>query len=103
MDPFYSTSGSSPPEGQSHGPARHEVPPEEQEPRPLPEDLIDALAALLAQALVNDIRQYPDLRDLSPSGTAVVAPPGAGPCPRSSAGHRHTSTRSRTRRPTHAS
>ncbi len=68
MDRFYSTSGSSPPEGRRDHPAQHDL--EEQEGlRPLPEELVEALAGLLAQALVNDIRQYP----VPPGGSLATA------------------------------
>ena len=100
MDPFYSTSGSSPPEEPLHRPDGHEVRPEEQESPSLPEEFIEALAALLATALVNDIRQHPNLRDLTSNGTPVA---GADTCPQPSARHRRISTRSSTRRPAHAS
>jgi hypothetical protein len=75
---------------------------QQENPSPLPEELVEALAALLAEALVNDIRQYPDLRDL-PCAGAPVATRGSDSSPRPSARHPRTSTRSRTRRPAHAS
>jgi hypothetical protein len=99
MDLFFTTSGSSPPQEGAHDTAGHGSRPQEQEGAGgLPEELVEALAALLAQALVNDIRQYPNLRDLTPDGTAVAAPPGAGICPKPS--HRNAT---RTQRPGHAS
>jgi hypothetical protein len=104
MNSFFTTSGSSPPEGCRDHPAEHDLRPDQQEnPTPLPEELVEALAALLAQALVNDIRQYPDLQDLTPAGAPVTAPPGMDARPQQAAGHRHIATRSRTRRPAHAS
>ena len=57
MDSFYRTTGSSPPNGPAPRPG---------EP-PLPEEFVEALAVLLAQALINDIRQYPDLLSLTPA------------------------------------
>ena len=65
-DPFYSTSGSSPPEGCPNLRVRHDL-------QPLPEELVEALATLLAQALVNDMRQYPDLPHLTPTGASATA------------------------------
>ena len=104
MDSFFTATGASPPPECQDDTLGHDRRPEEPEAIcPLPEELVEALAGLLAQALVNDIRQYIDLRDLPPNGTPLAAPPGAGPCPKPSAGHRHIATRPRTRRPAHAS
>jgi hypothetical protein len=62
MDSFFVTSGASPPQERHHDnagpdPRSHD----EEGPGPLPEALVEALAGLLAEALVRDIRQYPDL------------------------------------------
>ena len=79
MNPFYSTSGSSPPEARCDNPAGHDLRLEKQEsPSPLPEELVDALAPLLAEALVNDIRQYPDFRVLTSDGSPwLLSSPGS--------------------------
>jgi hypothetical protein len=109
MDSFFTTSGSSPPQQRHEDTAGIDPRPQEQEGAgPLPEELVEALAGLLAEALVNDIRQYPDLRDLThsnasfPDPAGVTAPPETGAHPQQSERHRHTSTRSRARRPAHA-
>ncbi len=104
MDSFFTATGASPPSESYNGSRRQNPHPPEPEPTcPLPEELVEALAGLLAQALVNDIRQYFDLRDLTLNGTPVAARPGAGLCPKPSTDHPHSSTRSRTRGPAHAS
>ena len=59
-DTFYEASGSSPP---NHDPAQG-VATEPSEPLPLPPELIEDLARLFAEAIVADIRQYPNLADL---------------------------------------
>ena len=101
MDPFYSTSGSSPPKGRD--PAGHNLHLGEQESHsPLPEELVETLAVLLAEALVNDIRQYPDLGDLT-LANAPVAAARADTRSHEPSRRRPTSTRSSTRRPAHAS
>jgi hypothetical protein len=108
MDSFYTTSGSSPPPERHEDTAKNNPRPEEQEGAgSLPEQLVEALAGLLAEALVNDIRQYPDLREVTPSSAApsedpVGAPPVKNGRHRQSERHRRTSTRSRTRRLAHA-
>jgi hypothetical protein len=72
MNSFFSASGSSPPRGRQPDTAGHDPHPEKHDGvSPLPEELVEALAALLAEALVNDIRQYPDRRDLTPDGAPV--------------------------------
>jgi hypothetical protein len=60
MHSFYRTSGSSPPK--EHHDNRVGPDPSSGEP-PLPEELVEALAGLLAEALVQDIRQYPTRPD----------------------------------------
>ena len=59
-DPFYHASGSSPP---GEDPGASLVSPHSQPPR-LPAELVDDLARLLANALIADIRQYPNLAEL---------------------------------------
>jgi hypothetical protein len=112
VDSFFTTSGSSPPQEGTQDTAAHDSRPEEQVAAcALPEELVEALAGLLAEALVNDIRQYPDLRELTlsssslpdPAGVHLTAPPETDTCPSSPQVIRHTSTRSRTRRPARAS
>jgi hypothetical protein len=92
MDSFYSASGSSPPNSDEGLPT----------PR-LPEELVETLAALLAQAIVNDIRQYPDLWGLTINGTSVASPPKVATRRHQATRHRHTPKRARTRRSTRAS
>ena len=110
MNSFFTSTGSSPPEERPEAAAGHDPRPEEQEGAgPLPEELIEALAGLLAEALVRDIRQYPDLQQLSlshaslpdPAEVPVTAPPGPHTHPQQSQRSRHTPTR-RVRRPVHA-
>jgi hypothetical protein len=87
--------------------AAHDSRPEEQVAAcALPEELVEALAGLLAQALINDIRQYPDLSGLThshldPATIPPTTPPGVT-LPKQSEGRRHTPTRSKTRRSAHA-
>jgi hypothetical protein len=104
MDSFFMTSGSSPPQEGTHGTADHDSGPQTQEGAcALPEELIEALAGLLAKALVNDIRQYPDLSGLTRSHARIssTTPPGVTH-PKQPEGRRHTSPRSRVRRSAHA-
>ena len=110
MDSFYRTSGSSPPKECHDNRAEPDPRSDEQtDVRPLPEELVEALAALLAQALINDIRQYPDLREATlssasppdPAEAALLASPRKR-CPPCQSEPRHTSTRGRARRPAHA-
>src|SRR5215470_2051890 len=58
----FTTSGSSPPA-------------EDTDSQPLSPELIDALANLLADALVADIRQYPHLAEVEASLVSTVEPP----------------------------
>ena len=109
MDSFFRTTGSSPPPQCQVDASGHDPRPHAEGISPLPEELVKGLAALLAAALVNDIRQYPDLRDLmlssvSPSGTtdAVVPSPEPDSLPQQSEDHRRSSTRSTARRSAHA-
>jgi hypothetical protein len=60
IETFYHASGSSPPA------AGH---------TPLPPELVEDLARLLADALVADIRQYPNLSDLQPKRESTVESP----------------------------
>jgi hypothetical protein len=108
MESFFTTTGSSPPQQRQGDTAGHDPCRQEQEGTgALPEELVDALAGLLAEALINDIRQYPDLH-LSPAllpdsaDVQVIAPAGLDARPQQSERHRHTSARSRVRRPAHA-
>ena len=85
MDSFFTATGTSPPPKCNDDTRGYDRRPEEPEAIcALPEELVEALAGLLAQALVNDIRQYPDLRDLTPAGTPVTAPPETDTRPPSS-------------------
>ena len=67
----YQTSGTSPPPAGAHSPV-FSTP---SEPPPIPEELIEALAVLLAEALVADIRQYPTLAEVEPSQAPTVESP----------------------------
>ena len=60
IDTYYQASGSSPP---GHDPVQG-VATEPSEPLPLPPELIEDLASLLADAIVADIRLYPNLAEL---------------------------------------
>jgi hypothetical protein len=51
---YFASSGASPPPNDGGAP-------------PLPPELVDALAGLLAEAIVADIRQYPNLAELQPN------------------------------------
>ena len=68
---FYEASGSSPP---SHDEALRDAT-APSEPLPLPPELIDELARLLAEAIVADIRQYPNLAELKANSEATVESP----------------------------
>jgi hypothetical protein len=57
MGSFFAASGPSPPPGCSEDIDRND----QEGVHPLPEELVEVLAGLLAQALVNDIRQYPQI------------------------------------------
>jgi hypothetical protein len=59
---FFTTSGSSPPVDDTDGP-------------PLPPELVEALASLLADALVADIRQFPNFAELQPNHEPTVESP----------------------------
>jgi hypothetical protein len=109
LDSFFTTTGSSPPQQRHEDAAGHDPCPQEQEGAGgLPEELVEALAGLLAEALINDIRQYPDLH-LSPAllpdsaEVQVIAPAGLDARPQQSERQRHIPTGSRVRRPAHAS
>jgi hypothetical protein len=91
IETFYQTSGSSPPSVGAATDASTVSP----DPPPLPPELLEDFARLLAEAIVADIRQYPNLAKLkaqpdstveSPSGlnrrtrsarSRAAAPPGA--------------------------
>ena len=60
IETFYQTSGSSPPTADRS---------------PLPPELIEDLARFLADALIADIRQYPNLAALQPNLEATVESP----------------------------
>jgi hypothetical protein len=74
MGSFFTVTGSSPPpecrDDISGLDTHHE---DREAVSPLPEELVEALAALLAQALINDIRQYPDLPYLTSAGAPATA------------------------------
>jgi hypothetical protein len=59
---FFASSGSSPPLDGADAPS-------------LPPELVEALATLLAQAIVGDIRQYPNLAELQPNPEPTVESP----------------------------
>jgi hypothetical protein len=64
MNSFFTATGSSPPPECHDDTGAHDPRPEDPEPTcSLPEELIEALAGLLAEALVQDIRQYPTRPD----------------------------------------
>ena len=67
-----------------HGGAKS-VAPESTAP-PWPPDLAEAVAALLAEALVADVRAHPNLAPAQPSAASTGVSPGgrahASPCPR---------------------
>lgn len=42
---------------------------------PLPPELVETLAVLLADAIVADIRQFPNLAELQPNGQLTVESP----------------------------
>jgi L-ascorbate metabolism protein UlaG (beta-lactamase superfamily) len=69
---FFDTSGSSPPADVAD-PSTSEPGPIEA--RPLPPELIEDLAAILASALVADIRQFPNLADLKTNPVPTVESP----------------------------
>jgi hypothetical protein len=69
-DTFYQTSGTSPP-----GRADSRLLPAPSETPSMSEELIEALAALLADALVADIRQYPNLAELKAKSNQTVESP----------------------------
>jgi hypothetical protein len=56
------SSGSSPPVDDTDAP-------------PLPPELVEALASLLAEAIVADIRQFPNLAELQPNHEPTASPP----------------------------
>jgi hypothetical protein len=58
-DSFFTASGSSPPV----------------DAQPLPPELVEALATLLADALVADIRQYPNLAEVQTNQESTVESP----------------------------
>jgi hypothetical protein len=70
-DTFYTASGSSPPAIA----AETATPSGASEAPPLPEELIEDLARLLAEAIVADIRQYPNLLELKAESEAIVESP----------------------------
>ena len=70
-DTFYQASGSSPPMS-SDAPPDPATP---SEPLPLPPELIEDLARLLAEAIVADIRQYPNLAELQPNHDSTLESP----------------------------
>jgi len=70
-DTFYQASGTSPPDAAtatSISAASSESP-------PLPEELIEDLARLLAEAIVADIRQYPNIAELKANHEVTVESP----------------------------
>jgi len=88
-DAFFTTSGSSPPGNGAQALTGNEAAPIQ--PRPLPPELIEELAALLASALVEDIRQFPNLADIKANQDSTVQSPR---------GHDRTQgARGRTRQP----
>jgi hypothetical protein len=93
-DTFYEASGSSPP---SHDEALRDAT-APSEPLPLPPELIEELARLLAEAIVADIRQYPNLTELKANSEATVESP-SGPDRK----HRALPSPRGTRRPAKAS
>jgi hypothetical protein len=75
VDSFFTATGSSPPPECPDDIAGHDARLEGPEGvSPLPEELVEALAGLLAQALVNDIRQYPDLQEVTHLPASLPAP-----------------------------
>ena len=68
---FYQASGSSPPTSSDASPDPATRP----EPLPLPQELIEDLARLFADAIVADIRQYPNLSELKANRDATVESP----------------------------
>src|SRR5262249_21266666 len=69
--PFYRASGSPPP---GHAPAQG-VATGPSEPLALPPELIEALARLFAEAVVADIRQYPNLAELQAKQESTIQAP----------------------------
>jgi len=67
-----------------HGGAKS-IAPEPTAP-PWPPDLVEAVATLLAEALVADLREHPNLAPTQPSAASTGVSPGgrahASPCPR---------------------
>ena len=68
---FYHASGSSPPRESGSTDARAPS----SDPLPLPPELVEDLARFLAEAVVADIRQYPNLSDLQPKRESTVESP----------------------------
>jgi hypothetical protein len=64
QDTFFTMSGCSPPSGDGQTPTIPEVAPPTGEAPVLPPQLIEELSALLASALVADIRQYPNFAEI---------------------------------------
>ena len=83
-DTFYQTSGASPPSESQAADAGAPLP----DPPPLPAELIEDLARLLAEALIADIRQYPNLAEVQSNREATVESP-------SGLNHKARSARSR--------
>ena len=70
-DTFYRASGTSPPDEDGVTVGSTSTP----EPLPLPPELVEDLARLLADALVADIRQYPNLAELEAKRESTVESP----------------------------
>jgi hypothetical protein len=68
---FYQASGSSPPSVGAAANASALSP----DPLPLPPELVEDLARFLAEALVADIRQYPNLAELQAKVESTVESP----------------------------
>jgi hypothetical protein len=70
---FFTRSGSSPPADPAHVTRSSETAPSEGQP--LPPQLIEELAALVANALVADIRQFPNLAEIQANHDPTVESP----------------------------
>ena len=75
---YFASSGASPPvdfSGAPPLPSGSSPPDSEPTPPPLPPELVEALAGLLAEAIVADIRQFPNLAELCANQESTVESP----------------------------
>jgi hypothetical protein len=71
IDSFYQSTGTSPPSAGADSP----MPSAPSDTPAMPEELIETLATLLADALIADIRQYPNLAELPANRESTVESP----------------------------